>query len=117
MHSGREDIKSNNLFAMNQAKTPNPTSYTPIVYQNTRAFSMGKKLHVPENKWLKNVPGPGNYSFMELTNERSLKMVSKYKSAQSSKIGTSLRPSLAKKSISPGPGQRNHVFYFRRDQV
>ena len=68
---------------------------------------MAKKLPGGESKWQKNVPGPGNYEYMSLTNQNSQKSISKYISAQSNKFGKSKRPSLAHKSIAPGPGQRN----------
>ena len=74
---------------------------------------MGKKLVGFESKWQKNVPGPGNYDYLSLTNERSQKMVSKYKTTQSNKFGRSERPSLALNTLSPGPGKRRKLTYVR----
>lgn len=94
------------MFLQREEKTPTSTTYHPAINFNTKAYTIRKKIEPAENKWLKKVPGPGNYSYLELTNERNKKIISKYSSAASAKFGNSERGSLASKSIAPGPGQR-----------
>ena len=105
MGLGRDDIKYRDLFKMNKMKSPNPTSYKPEVYYNTRSFSMAKKLEFDTEKWIKQVPGPGNYQRLDLTNNKNEKRISKYLSAPTSKFSLDQRKGLANKTLAPGPGQ------------
>ena len=66
------------MFLSKYENTPTPTTYQPSINYNTKSFSLGKKIEPLENKWLKKVPGPGNYSHLELTNQRNKKIVSKF---------------------------------------
>ena len=104
MSQGRDEIKKGNMFNIKSDQVPTATTYNPNVNYNTRIYSMAKKISGGENKWLRQVPGPGNYSYLELTNERSKKIVSKHGSAPSMKFSKSQRPALAKSTNSPGPG-------------
>ena len=86
-------------------KSPNPSSYRPEVSYNTRCFSMGKKLEYDAEKWIKQVPGPGNYERLDLTNNKNEKRISKYISAPASKFSLDQRKGLANRTFAPGPGQ------------
>ena len=108
MGQGRDDIKCRDLFAMNKMKSPNPTSYKPDVYYNTRSYTMAKRLEYDAEKWIKQVPGPGNYEKLDLTNNKNEKRISKYLSAPASKFSLDQRKGLANKTLVPGPGQCKH---------
>ena len=56
------------MFHTKNELSPTATSYQPNHQFNSKAISMAKKIEPQENKWLKKVPGPGNYSILELTN-------------------------------------------------
>lgn len=68
MGKGRDQIKKGNMFHTKNELSPTATSYQPNHQFNSKAISMAKKIEPQENKWLKKVPGPGNYSILELTN-------------------------------------------------
>lgn len=48
---------------------------------------------MPDNsdKWIRMVPGPGNYSALEITNKETKVPVSKYVSAPSTRFGQNKR--------------------------
>ena len=71
MGLGRDDVKYRDLFSMNKMKSPNPTSYRPEAAYNTRSYSMGKRLETDTDKWIKQVPGPGSYARLDLTNDHN----------------------------------------------
>ncbi len=49
------------MFSSKLKQAPEPASYKPIPAYNSRAYSMGQRLENNTNKWIKQVPGPGNY--------------------------------------------------------
>lgn len=49
------------MFQSNYKKSPDAASYKPEFSYNTRSFSMGQKLDSNNNKWARQVPGPGQY--------------------------------------------------------
>lgn len=107
MAPGRDSVKNRDLFAASKMKSPTSTTYRPSVPTNTKAFSMGKKFENTGNKWADSIPGPGNYSVLELTNERSKKMVSKYSTALGGKFSRQNRSGMYRDNHFPGPGTRN----------
>ena len=52
------------MFGQSLIKAPDPLSYHPQPAYNTKSYSLAQKLSVNDNKWLKQVPGPGNYGFV-----------------------------------------------------
>jgi hypothetical protein len=58
-----------------------------------------------ENKWIKQVPGPGKYPTYEITSKNNYKSISKYLSTPTSIFGKQKRSNLALNTISPGPGK------------
>lgn len=115
MAPGRDSVKNRDLFAASKMKSPTSTTYRPAVPSNIRAYSMGKKLINAENKWVDSIPGPGNYSVLELTNERSKKMVSKYSTAIGGKFNRQNRSGIYKDNHFPGPGSRTLLIKFSDD--
>lgn len=109
MAPGRETVKNRDLFAASKMKSPTSTTYRPSVPTTTKAYSMGKKFEKSNNKWVESIPGPGNYSVLELTNERSKKMVSKYSTALGGKFSRQNRSGMYKDNHFPGPGTRSHM--------
>jgi hypothetical protein len=83
MGLGREYVKYRDMFGSKLKQAPEPASYKPLPVFNSRAYSIGQRLENGDNKWIKRVPGPGNYPVVELTNSRNKKIISKYLSAQS----------------------------------
>lgn len=49
------------MFNQKMKQAPEPASYRPLPPYNTRAYTLGKKLENNYNKWIRQVPGPGNY--------------------------------------------------------
>lgn len=84
MGLGRDNVKYRDMFGSKLKQAPEPASYKPMPAYNTRAYSMAQRLDNNDNKWIKQVPGPGNYPVLELTNNRNKKTISKYLSAHSS---------------------------------
>ncbi len=64
MGLGRDEIKYRDMFGQSLIKAPDPLSYHPQPAYNTKSYSLAQKLSVNDNKWLKQVPGPGNYGFV-----------------------------------------------------
>lgn len=93
------------MFGGGGKKSPDFGSYHPQPVIYSRSVSIGQKLDNLDNKWLKQVPGPGNYPAYELTNKNNRKTVSKYLSAPTSTFSKQKRASLASNSIVPGPGR------------
>jgi hypothetical protein len=76
---------------------PGPGQYSENVGTG-RGFSMGGRPSQPDatDKFRASIPAPNNYTITNLTIAGD--------KAPSSKIGTSLRPSLSQKGKMPGPG-------------
>lgn len=64
MGMGRDYIKFRNMFNEKLKKSPDSASYRPIHPFNTRAYSIAQRIDNTDNKWIKQVPGPGNYAVM-----------------------------------------------------
>lgn len=93
------------MFAQAQKKCPDFATYHPELPASSKSYSMSQRLDDLDNKWIKMVPGPGNYPVYELTNKNNYKFVSKYLSTPTSIIGKQKRANLASNSIAPGPGK------------
>ena len=98
-------MKYGDLFQTAKMKSPTATSYHPEHHYNTRAFSLGKRFEIDTEKWAREVPGPGNYARLDLTNSKNQKNVSKYLTAPASKFSLDTRKSLANRTFAPGPGK------------
>ena len=107
MGLGREDVRYRSIFASSNMKSPTATSYRPHVSYNTHSYSISKRLDIDTDKWAREVPGPGMYDRLDLTNNKNQKLISKYRSAQACKFSLDERKGLANKTVAPGPGQCN----------
>ena len=61
MYEGREKIKANNLFNINN-KLPSPSEYNPEIMKKSLSFSLGTRLPDNSDKWVRSIPGPGTYA-------------------------------------------------------
>ena len=81
---GRAEIIAGNFFGRDQ-KNPSPDRYNPNIIQKAVSFSLySRKPDLSEN-WKKKVPGPGTYSFIDVTTKRS--PLSKYQTPPGTRIG------------------------------
>ena len=100
---GREDVIAGNFFGRDQ-KNPPPNAYNPNIIKKAVSFSLySRKPDLSEN-WKKKVPGPGTYSFIDVTTKKS--PLSKYQTPPATMIGEMKRLSEAelKNKKTPGPG-------------
>lgn len=65
---GRDKIIVGDMFRHN-FKVPSPFEYNPEKYHKSLSYSMSARIQDNTDKWIKMVPGPGNYSDIEITNK------------------------------------------------
>jgi hypothetical protein len=61
MGLGREAVRYRDMFGSRMKKMPEPATYHPNPLINSRAYSIAQRHNNGDNKWIKQVPGPGNY--------------------------------------------------------
>ena len=69
MGEGRNVVKANDMFYRALKQCPEPATYSPKKYEDSFKYSIHPKLEDQTLKWVKSVPGPGAYSYVELTNK------------------------------------------------
>lgn len=50
-------------------KVPSPFEYNPEKPHKSLSYSMSARMADNSDKWIKMVPGPGNYTDIEITNK------------------------------------------------
>ena len=74
---GRNDVKANDMFYRPLKQAPEPATYNPKPLDGSVKYSLHPRLEDHSDKWVRSVPGPGNYSYLDLT-QKSKSPVSKH---------------------------------------
>ena len=64
---GRQDVKANDMFFRPLKQCPEPASYNPQTSYTSLKYSIHSKIDDKLDKWVKSVPGPGTYTYLNLT--------------------------------------------------
>ena len=73
------------MFYRSLKQCPEPATYSPRNIDGSLKYSLHPRLEDNSDKWIKCVPGPGAYSYLDLTN-RQKSPVSKHYSVTKGKF-------------------------------
>jgi hypothetical protein len=98
------------MFYRPLKQAPEPATYSPKPLDGSLKYSLHPRLEDHSEKWVRSVPGPGNYSYLDLT-QKSKSPVSKHTSVVSGKFDQLPRLSEVemRKNKNPGPNECNFV--------
>lgn len=100
-----QDVKTNSMFLSDTDKLPAPGAYSPNIRDKAIKYSMRQKLEDRSDQWIRKVPGPGTYNYVDTMNGDCKNFVSKYESAATAKFSILPRLTKDRPMLSPGPAQ------------
>jgi hypothetical protein len=101
-------VKVGSVFDTRNSHAPGPGAYNVKPSESKQTIGLSGRVADLSDKWIKEVPGPGQYKTMDLLDKNMKSNISKFGSARTGRFSKGERGEferLIKKRAIPGPGE------------